>query len=86
MEIHVMTHDIIDRRYQGKGYGTEALKLILSNLEKEGRYNCAEVCVKKDDAAALHIYEKTGFIDTGYIDEDAPDSLNLMFHFEVPGK
>jgi RimJ/RimL family protein N-acetyltransferase len=72
---------MIDRRYQGKGYGTEALKLILSNLAKEGRYDSAEVCVKKDDAAALHVYEKTGFIDTGYIDEDAPDSLNLMYHF-----
>ena len=70
---------MIDRRFQGRGYGTEALKMILDGLEKEHKYDCVEVCVKKDDAAALHLYEKTGFRDTGYIDEDAPDSLNLMY-------
>ncbi len=70
---------MIDRRFQGRGYGTEALKMILAGLEKEHKYDCVEVCVKKDDAAALHLYEKAGFRDTGYIDEDAPDSLNLMY-------
>ena len=72
---------MIDRRYQGKGFGTEALRLILSELEKERKYDCVEVCVKKDDAAALRVYEKAGFVDTGYIDDDAPDCLNLMAHF-----
>ena len=73
---------MIDRRYQGKGYGTLALRMILSNLKAERKYDCVEVCVKKDDAAALHLYEKVGFVDTGYVDEDAPDSLNLMIHFQ----
>lgn len=72
---------MIDRRYQGKGYGTEALRLILADLEKEHKYDCVEVCVKKTAAAALCVYEKVGFTDTGYIDEDAPDCLNLMYHF-----
>lgn len=72
---------MIDARFQGKGYGTAALRLILSALEKERKYDCAEVCVKKNDAAALRVYEKVGFVDTGYIDEEAPDCLNLMYHF-----
>ena len=72
---------MIDRRFQGKGFGTEALKMILAELSKERKYDCVEVCVKKDDAAALHVYEKCGFVDTGYIDEDAPDCLNLMYFF-----
>ena len=72
---------MIDRRYQGKGFGTEALRLILSELEKERKYDCVEVCVKQADTAALHVYEKVGFADTGYIDEDAPDCLNLMYCF-----
>ena len=76
-----MQQFMIDHRYQGKGYGTEALRLILEELEKERKYDCVEVCVKKEDAAALRVYEKVGFADTGYIDEDAPDSLNLMYHF-----
>lgn len=72
---------MIDRRFQGKGFGTEALGLILAELEREKKYDCVEVCVKKQDAAALRVYEKLGFTDTGYIDEDAPDCRNLMFYF-----
>ena len=72
---------MIDRSRQGKGYGTEALRLILAELGRERKYGCVEVCVKKEDAAALRVYEKTGFRDTGYVDEDAPDCLNLMYFF-----
>ncbi len=72
---------MIDARYQGKGCGTTALRMILSELEAERKYSCVEVCVKKDDIAALHVYEKAGFVDTGYVDENAPDCLNLMYHF-----
>ena len=73
---------MIDQRFQNKGYGTEALKQILSLLKDESEYDCVEVCVNKSDASALHVFEKAGFIDTGYIDEDTPDCLNLMHHFK----
>ncbi|MBE5996977.1 MAG: GNAT family N-acetyltransferase [Lachnospiraceae bacterium] len=69
---------MIDRRYQGKGYGSEALELILNELRKEGHYDHVEVCVKKDDTAAIHLYKKRGFVDSGYFDEDAPDALNMI--------
>ena len=38
---------MIDARFQGKGFGTAALRMIMSELEKERKYNCVEVCVKK---------------------------------------
>ena len=69
---------MIDQRYQGKGYGTEALKLILDELRREGHYDHVEVCVKKTDVAAIHLYKKSGFVDSGYVDEDAPDSRNMI--------
>ena len=69
---------MIDQHYQGKGYGSEALGLILNELRKEGHYDHVEVCVKKDDIAAIHLYEKHGFVDSGYIDETVPDSLNMI--------
>ena len=72
---------MIDSRFQGRGFGTEALRLILSELETERKYDCVEVCVKRSDAAALHVYEKVGFADTGYVDPDAPDCLNLTYRF-----
>ena len=73
---------MIDRRYQGRGFGAAALRLLLESLSAERKYGCVEVCVKKDDAAALRMYEKAGFTDTGYVDEDAPDCLNLMYYFD----
>ena len=72
---------MIDQRFQNKGYGTEALRLILSVLFKERKYGQVEVCVNKNDAAALWMYKKVGFEDTGYIDESAPDCCNLMYNF-----
>lgn len=73
---------MIDRRYQGRGFGAEGLRLILAELALERKYGSVEVCVKRTDAAALRLYEKLGFVDTGYIDEEIPDCLNLMFSFE----
>ncbi len=69
---------MIDRRYQGKGYGSAALALILDALRAEAHYDHVEVCVKKEDAAALRLYEKHGFADSGYVDADAPDCINLI--------
>ena len=72
---------MIDRRYQGRGYGAEGLRLLLAELAGERKYGCVEVCVKQTDAAALRLYEKLGFVDTGYLDEDVPDCRNLMYTF-----
>lgn len=69
---------MIDRRYQRRGYGSAALALILDELRKEGHYDHVELCVKKADVAAIRLYEKHGFVDSGYIDEDVPDSVNMI--------
>lgn len=73
---------MIDQRFQNKGYGTEALRLILDFLKKDGRFERVEVCVNKADAAALRVYEKVGFVDSGYVDEELPDCLNLIYYLE----
>ena len=73
---------MIDARYQGRGFGSEALRLILARLQAEGKYGCVEVCVKRNDLPALRLYERAGFADTGYVDPDAPDCLNLMYSFD----
>ena len=72
---------MIDQRYQGRGYGSAALGLILDALRRENRFDHVEVCVKKDDAAAIRLYEKHGFVDSGYVDGDVPDALNLICRF-----
>ena len=69
---------MVDKRYQGKGYGSQALEMILDELRKEGHYDHVELCVKKADTEAIRLYEKHGFVDSGYVDEDLPDSLNMI--------
>ncbi|MDO5139422.1 MAG: GNAT family N-acetyltransferase [Oscillospiraceae bacterium] len=69
---------MIDQRYQGKGYGSQALTLILDELREEGHFDHVEVCVKKEDTAAIRLYEKHGFRDSGYADPDTPDSVNMI--------
>ena len=73
---------MIDARFQRRGFGGEALRLILARLRAERKYGCVEVCVHRDDRPALRLYEKAGFADTGYVDPDAPDCLNLMYAFD----
>ncbi len=70
---------MIDARYQGRGIGTEALRMILAELRRERKYDRVDLCVSKEDTSAIRVYEKVGFTDTGYVDEGAPDCLNLTF-------
>ena len=72
---------MIDKRFQNRGYGQEALQLIIAMLQTERKYDCIEVCVNKNARSALHIYQKAGFQDTGYTDEAAKDCMNLMYFF-----
>ena len=69
---------LVDQEYQGQGIGTAALALVLDRLRTEARWPTVEVCVKKADAPALRVYEKAGFVDSGYVDPDVPDALNLI--------
>ena len=69
---------MIDARCQGRGCGSRALALILDELRREGKYARVELCVKKEDAAAIRLYEKHGFTDSGYVDPGAPDSLCMV--------
>lgn len=74
----------IDARYQRRGFGAQALRLLLGELAAERRYPCVEVCVHRDNAAALRLFGAAGFADTGYVDPDAPACRNLRLLFDAP--
>lgn len=76
---------MVDERYQGKGYGSRALQLILDELRAEHHYGHVELCVKKADMEAIRLYRKHGFTDSGYIDPDLPDSLNMICYLSDAG-
>lgn len=74
---------LVDQNEQGKGYGQAALRLLLAQCGRERKYPRVEVCVKKENAAAIHVYEKAGFRDSGYTDPDTPDCLNLVYDLPI---
>lgn len=71
---------MIDKSFQNKGYGTEALKLILDFLKNEKRFDHVELCVNKSDVQAIKLYKKAGFKDSGYVDENLPDCINMIYY------
>ena len=70
---------MIDKNFQRKGYGLKALERILAALKAEQKYACVEVCVKREDVQAIRVYEKAGFVDSGYIDDTVPDCLHFVY-------
>lgn len=73
---------LIDLNHQRKGYGRQALEVLLGQLKQEAKYSRVEVCVNKRDQAAIKLYQGLGFEDSGYIDPDLPGSLNLIYKFD----
>lgn len=60
----------IDEKFQGKGYGFTAAKLVLEHMKKAGRFDKVVLCYIDGNDAAKNLYEKLGFHLTGDSDED----------------
>ena len=60
-EFYELCRIMIDRTMQNKGYGTQAIQLILE--EMKARFGCKEVYLSTDpeNVRGKHVYEKVGF-------------------------
>lgn len=58
---------MIDERYQGKGYGREAVRLALQFIRTEpcGKAAYCWVSYEPENEAARHLYQSYGFSETG---------------------
>lgn len=65
-------HMMIDAGEQGKGYGSEALMLVLNYIETKPFGNSERIALtcNKDNLTALKLYYKFGFEKTGNADEE----------------
>ena len=62
----------IDERYQGKGYGKVATKLVLDIMKQDGKYSKVVLCYVEGDDAARKLYENFGFVE---IDRDEDEII-----------
>ena len=62
----------IDERYQRKGYGKAATKLVLDAMKQDGKYSKAILCYIEGNNAANDLYESFGFVE---IDRDEDEII-----------
>lgn len=62
----------IDERYQRKGYGKAASKLVLDAMKQDGKYSKAILCYIEGNNAAKDLYESFGFVE---IDRDEDEII-----------
>jgi RimJ/RimL family protein N-acetyltransferase len=81
-----------DGAERSKGYGTEAVRLLLEFAFKDLRLRRVYLHVLKTNLAAIRVYEKVGFVTEGvlrkaaYIDGEAKDLLVMAVLEEEYGR
>ena len=60
---------MIDENFQGNGYGTAALQVIIQYFREHGANNI-RLSTKETNTAALSMYRKAGFCDTGEMNDE----------------
>lgn len=78
LKAYNLSQFFIDYRYQGKGYGEEALRLVLDDMKQDGKYSKLVLCFIEDDFAARRLYEKIGFKLNG-ISDGNEIGMELLF-------
>ena len=61
---------MIDERYQGKGYSSEAMKLAIEYLKVQLNVSVIHHGHRKHNRIAAHLYEKFGFVIYGEDEND----------------
>ena len=72
LDCYDLSQIFIDERYQGRGYGRAATKLILDAMKQDGKYNKVDLCYIEGNDAAKNLYESFGFVE---IDRDEDEII-----------
>lgn len=79
-------HMMIDASRQERGYGSEALRLVLEYIKTKpfGDSNRVTLTCNKDNQVALKVYHKAGFVETGEEDDEEIElSLTLYQYIKL---
>ncbi len=75
---YVFMEFFIDQRWQGRGYGLEAARLVLDELRRDGRFPRVTLCYVGGNDAALKLYTKLGFtLDPPEEDAEPDDEIAM---------
>ncbi|MEI9416815.1 GNAT family N-acetyltransferase [Mesorhizobium sp. Cs1321R2N1] len=68
---------MIDRTWQGRGYGKAALRAVLEEIRGLGHISHVSICYEPENEAARRLYRSAGFVEEG-LDEDGEMIANLV--------
>lgn len=77
MDVYIFSELFIDQRYQGKGYGKAATRLVLDELRRDGRFRKVVLCYIEGNEAAKNLYEGFGFVETEQDEDEIIMELEL---------
>lgn len=60
---------MIDQAHQRKGYGEEAMRLVIAEISKDASRSSIYLDCKHENAAAQRLYAKVGFVKTDGMDD-----------------
>ena len=61
---------MIDKGYQNKGYGKEAMKTVLEYIKSNPIFETIHLSTVPDNDIAIKLYKNFGFLPTGEVDDD----------------
>ena len=68
---------MIDRAWQGRGYGKAALREVLKEIAGLGHIGHVSICYEPENEAARQLYRTAGFVEEG-LDEDGEMIADLV--------
>ncbi len=71
---------MIDRAFQGRGYGKAALQLVLAEIKALDHIRRVSICYEPENEGARQLYAKAGFIED-FLDEDG----EMIAHLDLRG-
>ena len=77
MEAYIFSELFIDHRYQGRGFGKAATRLVLDELRGDGKYPRVVLCYIDGNEAARRLYEGFGFAETDRDEDEIIMELEL---------
>ena len=64
MEAYNFSQLFIDERYQRRGYGKAAVKLVLDAMKQDSKYKKVVICYIEGNEASKNLYSSFGFVQT----------------------
>lgn len=78
-----LIHFMIDQRFQGRGYGKAAVRVVAEEMFRRFGVDTIYLSVDPNNSCARHIYEAVGFAATG--EKDKHEDVFRLKREDLPG-